>query len=175
MIVRDWFWQIQASGQGPDWFLVASFAADDAGRLAALVAQQPLPGFARYQARAGARQGHRSDHDIYIDQVNYAVLAANLEGGRPQNIWVYHMIEVCGADLTLERGYGGYPDAHGTTETDLIRTLARQAELTLGEWSVGYGGQGYPSGQVAAGSGAARLLAYLEDVEPSPALLAPRG
>ena len=133
MITRDWFWQLQASGQGPDWFFYASFAADDAGLLAALVAQQPLPGFARHQAMDGlcARHGHRSAHDVYIDQHNAAALAANLAGVRPQNIWIYHTIEVCGADLTLERGYGG---------------------------------QGYPPGQVAAGSGVAELLAYLQDI-----------
>jgi hypothetical protein len=166
MSVRDWFWQLQASGQGPDWFLVASFAADDAGLLAALVAQQPLPGFARYQVRDGlcARHNHRSDHDVYIDQTNYAALVANLAGSRPQNIWVYHTIEVCGADLSLERGYGGYPDTHGASETALIRYLARRPELTLGQWTIGYGGQGYPPGQVAAGSGGAQLLAYLEDM-----------
>jgi len=74
------------------------------------------------------------------------------------------MIEVCGADLTLERGYGGYPAEHGPAETALIRNLARRPDLTLGAWAVGYGGQGYPPGQVAAGSGCAQLLAYLQDV-----------
>jgi hypothetical protein len=101
---------------------------------------------------------------VYIDQGNYAALAANLAGVRPQILWIYHTIEVRGADLSLERGYGGYPAEHGPTETALIRNLARRPELTLEKWTVGYGGQGYPPGQVAAGSGAAQLLAYLQDV-----------
>ena len=70
---------------------------------------------------------------------------------------------MCGPDLTIERGYGGYPGAHGTTETELIVMLARAPELILTTWEIGYSGDGYSGGQVAAGANAAELLIYLEE------------
>jgi hypothetical protein len=63
----------------------------------------------------------------------------------------------------LERGYGGYPEVHGATETSLLATLAAAPELTLVDWSVAYGGDGYSSGQLASGTSAPELLAYLRE------------
>lgn len=162
-MARDWFWQLQAAGQGPDWRFSASFAPADAARLAAHVRYHALPGFAHYRVDDGfcARHGHRSSYDMYIDEGNYAQLVANFAGDQAQNVWIYHTIEVCGHDLTIERGYGGYPGSHGLTETALITTLAQATDLTLLDWAISYRGEGYAAEHVASGTSAAELLTYL--------------
>lgn len=164
-MTRDWFSQIQAAAQGPDWYFFATFTPADAERLADHVRQHPLPGFAPYRVNEGpcVRHRHRSTYDLYVDQGNYPRLVANFEGDSPQNIWTYHLIEICGHDLTIARGYGGYPGSHGATETTLILALARTPDLTLTDWKIGYAGEGYPTGHVATGTTAAELLAYLQD------------
>ena len=164
--MRDWFWQIQAAQQGPDWYFFATFIPTDAERLAAWVRQQPLPGFSRCQVNQGplARQPPGPTCDLYVDQGNHARLVANLEESRPQNIWIFHTIEICGPDLTITRGYGGYPSAHGATETELIVALAQMSELTWVDWKVVYGGEGYPAVHLATGTTNIELLAYLRGV-----------
>lgn len=161
---RDWFWELQAARQGPDWYFFASFNPADAAPLAARVRLFPWVGFV-YQPAAGlcARHRQHSAYELYIDQNNAGQLAANRQGDQPRNLWVYHAVEVCGSDLTLTRGYGGYPDSHGAAETELLAALAQAPDLTLSAWQVGYAGDGYPAGQVAAGATAAELLAYLRD------------
>lgn len=163
MTLHDWFWQLEAEARGPDWFFAASFAPECAGRLAQMVGQRPPLGFARIQVAGGQcpLHGHTSSYDVYVDQRNYAGLAANVAGEAARNIWIYHTIELCGADLRVERGYGGYPGEHAAAETELIIRLAQDPALTLQAWQVGYGGQGYPPGLVASGNSAAELLAYL--------------
>src|SRR3954471_19414271 len=108
-MLHDWYWQLQAAAQGPDWSFSATFAPANAEHLTVLIRQYGFPGFAYSQVIDGRclRHHHTSTYDLYIDQRNYATLAANLAGDQRQNIWVYHTIEVCGSDLTIERGYGG--------------------------------------------------------------------
>jgi hypothetical protein len=161
--IHDWFWQLQAAGQGSDWFFVASFVEDDADCLTEYIKRQSLPDFTYYRVNNGPcrRHQHTATYDLYIDQGNYSRLLANFQNERPQNIWLYHAIEVCGHDLTITRGYGGYPGLYGATETALIMALAKNPELVLQNWSVGYGGEGYAGGSVATGTTAAGLIAYL--------------
>jgi hypothetical protein len=163
--MQDWFWQLTA-GLGPDWQFTASFTPASAAALAALVRKQRLPGFTYHQVVNGpcTRHQHTSTYDLYVDTANAAGLWDNLTltSRQPRNLWVYHTIEICGADLTLERGYGGYPGAHGATETGLIVRLARAHAVTMTAWEIGYGGQGYPHGHAAAGTSAPELLAYLQ-------------
>ena len=161
--MREWFWQLQAAGQGPDWYFVAGFAPAGAERLAAHVRGYRLPDFDHYRVVDGlcTRHQHHATSDLYADRASYPRLVANLAGGRPQNIWIYHAIEVCGPSLTIERGYGGYPGLHGAAETGLIVALASLPEITLVDWQVSYGGEGYAPGQAMAGASGAELLAYL--------------
>jgi hypothetical protein len=162
-VLRDWFWQLAAAANGPDWLFAATFAPADAARLAKLARQHGLPGFVYQQITDRPCRVHLQPHayDLYADARNAAALTANIADSESRNIWAYHAIEVCGPQMSIERGYGGYPDSHGATETDLIRRLAQAPELMLVRWEVGYGGQGYPAGQVASGGTAAELLAYL--------------
>lgn len=164
-MLRHWFWQLAAASQGPDWLFAATFASPSATRLAELVRQQALTGFAHLRVADQPCRYHPEPHayDLYVDERNAAALAANLAGQASRNLWIYHTVEVCGPHLTIERGYGGYPDSHGATETDLIVALAQAPDLALQSWEIGYGGQGYPAGQVASGTAAAELLAYLQD------------
>lgn len=161
---RNWFWQLQATQHGPDWSFSATFVPTDAEQLAARIRQHPLAGLRHYRVTNGPcrQHQHTSTYDLYADQANYAALVANFERDTPQNIWIYHTIEVCGPDLLIERGYSGYPDLYDTTETDLIVMLAQAPDLTLLRWEVGYSGDGYPAGSVATGTTAMELLAYLQ-------------
>ena len=157
---RDWFWQLATAGQGPDFLCFVEFAPADAARLAALVHAQPLPGFGyqRLSAAPCLSHGQRHSHDHYGD----APLATAADDP-PHNRWIYHAIEVCGHALTIARGYGGYPGAHGQTETALLLRLAQEPGLTLGTWRVAYGGDGYAGGTLAGSTGGAALAAYLAE------------
>ena len=160
---HDWFWQLEAAGHGPDWFFFATFTPSTTDGVAVVIRQHPLPGFAYYHVSNGpcSRHHHHSTYDLYVDQHNYDQLVQSFAGRQIQNRWIYHTIAVCGNDVTLERGYGGYPGMHGPAETSLIETLAAARELTLVDWKVAYGGDGYTQRQLTSGATATELLAYL--------------
>ena len=161
---RAWFWQLQARELGPDWLFVAQFALADTARLAAAVRLHAPPGFVHAQRHADICRSHRQSHsyELYSDPHSAFQLQANLAGASPSNIWIYHVIECCGSDLMIERGYGGYPDEiAGQAETDLLVVLAHTADLTLTKWQIVAGGDGFASETVAQGTDGAALLAYL--------------
>jgi len=159
-----WFWQLQAKNLGPDWFFFAQFAPADAAALSAAVRRHAPPSYSYSRLRDDVCRSHRQPHSYerYSDPHSAPRLQANLAGANPSNIWIYHFIECCGSDLTIERGYGGY--IGGTAdqaETDLLVALARAAELTLVQWQVVAGGDGFASESVAQGADSTELLAYL--------------
>ncbi len=161
----SWFWQLQADKLGPDWFFFAQFAPADAAALAAAVRRHAPPGFFYAQLHDDICRSHRQPHsyELYSDPHSAPQLQANLAGTNPSNIWIYHQIECCGSDLIIERGYGGY--IGGTAdqaETDLLVALAHVATLTLVQWQVVAGGDGFASEGVAQGTDSAALLAYLK-------------
>ncbi len=161
----SWFWQLQADKLGPDWFFFAQFAPADAAALSAAVRRHAPPSFVYSQLRDDICRSHRQPHsyELYSDPHSAPQLQANLAGTTPSNIWIYHLIECCGSDLTIERGYGGYPGgAADQEETDLLIALARAPELTLLQWQVVAGGDGFASESVAQGTDGATLLAYLK-------------
>lgn len=163
-MLRDWFWQLAAAAQGPDWLFTATFAPADTTRLALSVRQHPPPGFVYHRVASSACHLHPQPHayDCYVDAHNADALIANLAGQPARNLWVYHTIEVCGPHVSIERGYGGYPGAHGPAETSVIWMLAQAPDLSLATWEIAYGGQGYQGGQLAQGTSATSLCAYLK-------------
>ena len=102
------------------------------------------------------------DYDLYVDTPHYQACIDQLEGRQERNVYVYHSIQVCQHDFQLVRGYGGYPDQHGSTETQSIRALAQTPKIIMTEWSILYGGSMYSYDTLISGATAAALLAYLD-------------
>lgn len=169
--IRDWFWAIEATGQGPYYYFTATFAESDAERLAARIKQHPLPGFGHCHfvgSLIGAPCGTPSYHgpyDLYIDQSNHATLAEGLASTPPRlavahAIW--HLLGVCGSEFGIECAYGGLDQQDTQAENALIAMLAQSADLTLVHWQIFSGGDGYAACFVQSGRSAAELLAYLQ-------------
>ena len=75
-------------------------------------------------------------------------------------------VEIDADSLTITR-YDGRSGG-SRAETDLIASLCGSPGMKLGDWSIGYGGQGYSPGTIASGTGAKELLDYLQP-RPLPA------
>ncbi|MBW4621626.1 MAG: hypothetical protein KME17_19970 [Cyanosarcina radialis HA8281-LM2] len=163
-MVRNWFWEIEANQTGPDYLFFADFNPNQAQRLAELVRQHPLPGFKYYRAidRLCELHHHKATYDLYIDEYCYESIVAQIEGKKVGNVWIYDLITVCGADLKIQRGYGG-GSLGGDVETDLIVKLLQAEDLAIAKWEIIYGGVGYDYKDMATGTSAVELLDYLLD------------
>jgi hypothetical protein len=112
---RDWFWEIKETGQGPNYYFSATFAASDAECLTSLVRQYPLAGFRHCHfvgnligAPCGSHDYHGA-YDLYVDDSNHAKLASSLKGEKPSITvahWTWHIIGVCGHELGIDCAYG---------------------------------------------------------------------
>ncbi|MBE9001703.1 hypothetical protein IQ274_26715 [Nostoc sp. LEGE 12447] len=170
-IFQDWFWEINECGQGPHYYFNATFAPSDAKRLAALVRQHPLLGFEHcnfvgklINAPCGDANTPGS-YDLYVDQSNYAEVMSGIQRDEPIVTvahYVWQIIGVCDRKFGIECGYGGITGTHNQADTSLIMTLAQSPELTLVDWRVVSGGDGYSSVFFRTGKSAAELLAYLQ-------------
>ncbi|WP_251957927.1 hypothetical protein [Nostoc commune] len=58
---------------------------------------------------------------------------------------VWQIIGVCDGNFGIESGYGGITGIDNQADTSLIVTLAQSPELTLVDWRVVSGGDGYAS------------------------------
>ena len=153
---RDWFWEIRAMGQGPDFHFLAEFEPSDAERLAAIVREQLPSGYRRNDDLDHLR-GASGFYDCYIDQHTLDRLSLMRESGVEESIWYHGEVEVRDnqffANIFLTgSGYG---------ETDLIAALTQSSELSLRYWRVAYGG--YSWAEVASGTTAAELWNYLHE------------
>ncbi len=154
---RDWVW-IRNDG-GPDAVFHARFTPEDAARLAAAVAAEPLPGFLPVDEVDGL---------TYADEWTSEKLADQRRTGQRKNIWIFHQIRVTGSEVTVVRGYGGHPEGPcGATETALLGRLAGSPGLTLLDWEVRYEDAGEHLSPVAAGTSAASLLSFLQGDYPA--------
>ncbi|MEM9906310.1 MAG: hypothetical protein AAF921_14930 [Cyanobacteria bacterium P01_D01_bin.44] len=155
---REWFWEIKALRQGPDYYFCATFGLTDAAKLAAMVCQQLPAGFVRNTRFIETdRQQTYEIYDHYLDENTYGKWVEMENGGEPCNIWLSGSIEVCGYELFISNTLAG----GGYGETDLIVAIAQASDLTLRQWRVSYGGDGYAGGEAAHGDSAAGLLEYL--------------
>ncbi len=154
---RDWFWQIKETGQGPDYFLSATFGPSNAERLVAIVPQHLPAGFVPDEEFfvAQNRAKYRI-YDCYIDQHSYNRLVALQEKGDELFLSYYGTIEVRDHELLISHYCGFYYD-----EGELVMAIAESSDLTLQEWKVTYGGNLYAWGEVAGGTSAEELLDYL--------------
>lgn len=168
---QDWFWEIQECGQGPHYYFSATFAPSDAKRLAALVRQHPLSGFERCHFVGKLINAPCGDcntpgsYDLYVDQSNYAEVMSGIQRDEPIVTvahCVWQIIGVCDRNFGIESGYGGITGTENQTDTSLLVALAQSPELTLVDWRVVSGGDGYASVFFRTGTSAAELLAYLQ-------------
>ena len=158
-MLRDWAWELEEGGHGPDHCLIANFAPSDSKKLAQLVCQHPLPGFVLDQELNTHKLNQCTIYNVYVDQTTYAQLMANRESGQHKNIWIYSQIEVCDHQLIIERSFG----VRGRqNEIELIEMLLQSPEVKLVDWKVIGGGQGYSETQVATGVTAEELMNYLK-------------
>ena len=168
---KNWFWEIQESRQGPHYYFNATFALSDTERLVALVRQYSLSGFVYCQFVGNLINApckcwnYQGAIDLYIDQYNYSEnIISPLESGE-HTITCLHsqwnIIGVCGNELGIECGYGGITSTHNEIGTSLIIAIAQSPEVTLVDWQVNSGGEGYQPVSFGIGKSATELLAYL--------------
>ncbi len=157
-MLRDWAWELTEKGHGPDHFFIARFNPSDAGRLAAWVRRQPLPGFAFDPELSSGKGSHCASRVVFVDEATAEKLAANRAGEPPGNIWIYNQIEVCDHQLTIERGYASAL----VDDSNFIEAIIQSPDVIMVEWTIFGGGQGYGAQQVASGTTAAELMAYLQ-------------
>jgi hypothetical protein len=163
-VVRNWFWEIEKTQNGPDYLFRAEFNPTQGQRLAELVRQHPLPGFKYYRAvnRPCWLHDRKATYDLYIDEHHHQEIVRQIEGRKAGNVWIYNAIAVCGSDLKIERGYGG-GSTEGEVETDLIVKLLQVPDLAIVKWAITYGGSLYNYNSMATGTSAVELLDYLLD------------
>jgi hypothetical protein len=158
---RNWFWEIEESGQGPDYFLTATFAPANAERLAELVRTHPLPGFVYDRDRVMENPYRRGKCKLY--EAFYTEHYFQVKG----DTFTCSLIEICDNQLRLECGYGGHKSGPvvAKAETDLVLSLAASSEISLIEWQLGYCGDYY--GVLASGTSSSELRDYLFTEEAS--------
>jgi hypothetical protein len=139
--------------KGPDWLFIAQVRPECAGDLAAIAARAAPAGF------VPCADG--DDAITFIDADNLAAYTRNLTGERPQNIWIYNMVQVRGDTVTVECGYGGRGAALNHAETAFLLDLLAAPEIALCSWRVLAGGNGYDYTALREGADAAGLRDYL--------------
>ncbi len=146
---RDWFWQLEASGLGPDHFIVVRFLPNQAEYLLQVARQfMPVDFIAEGLAEGGKR---------FIDQHTFETLKSMQEFGVTNNIYLASSIDVSDGILTLENTYA----RHQVGETAFLLAVCQAKNLTVQNWRVFAGGSGYDSVEVARGENAASFLEYL--------------
>ncbi len=154
---REWFWQIQEMGQGPDFVFIATFAPSDVEQLAAVVRNNLPHGFIRNQDFMDSHsRGESKVYDSYLDQHTHNRLVSMQAHGAQESIWYYGHIEVRDHQLMVQEilaggMYGG---------TSLIIAVAQSPNVMMQSWKVAY--DGYSWGEVAQGTSASSLLDYLQ-------------
>lgn len=156
---RDWFWQLEESGKGPDHFFSAAFDPNEAEVLANLVRQYLPSGFV---SNNDFVEDHwRTDcqcYKSYRDQHTHDGLVAMRANGQQNNIYISSSIDICDHKLSIENMYA----RHEPDETEFLIAVVQSAGLTLQEWIVFAGGDGYNSVEVARGLNALSFLEYLQ-------------
>ena len=149
---RAWFWCLEESGKGPNHFFTATFKASEVERLANVVRQYLPSGFVLNENVV--REGCRS----YLDQHTHDALVAMRDSGQQNNIYINSSIDVCDNKLSIENVYA----RHEVAETEFLIAVVQAAGLTLQDWLVFAGGDGYDLVEVARGANAFLFLDYVQ-------------
>lgn len=152
--MREWYWEVQQRGQGPDYFFVGRFDPSTVDRLGEVV-HQNMPTTYVHNTRFSVSTRNRGcrSYTCYVDEHTYTRLASR-RWWQGENIYYYGVIEVCDNELVFENVLGV---SYG--ETPLLVAVARSTDVVWQGWTIGY--SGYSSGDVATGTSAAELLEYL--------------
>ena len=149
---RAWFWHLEESGKGPNHYFTATFNASEVERLANVVGQYLPTGFVPNENVV--QEGCRS----YLDQHTHDALVAMRDSGQQNNIYINSSIDVCDNKLSIENVYA----RHEVAETEFLIAVVQAAGLTLQEWVVFAGGEGYDSVEVARGKNVFSFLDYVQ-------------
>ncbi|MEI7771612.1 MAG: hypothetical protein WCI67_16590 [Chloroflexales bacterium] len=158
---KPWCWEVGQSG--PDWFFIACVAPGSERALAQIAVDAPLKGFT-YCARADehCRQHQRvCSYHTFIDARNATAYINNIEGRAKRNIWIYNTVEVHGDTIKIECGYGGRGDDYHRVETTWLLAVFATPGVTLRDWKVVAGGEGYDDKTIRAGVGLDDFRSYI--------------
>jgi hypothetical protein len=155
-IFRDWFWQLEASGLGPDHVVMVRFLPNWAGVLLQLVHQFMPNSFVPEDDFSGDLQPEGCQR--FIDQRTFDTLKSMRESGVTSNIYINSSIEICDGNLTLENTCA----RHEVGETAFLIDVLQPEALTIQDWRIFAGGSGYDSIEVACGDNAVSFLEYLK-------------
>ncbi|BCL38038.1 hypothetical protein [Nostoc sp. MS1] len=161
---RHWCWEFESSGYGPDWFCNIEITPESVAHLEALITQLSLPFFTPmpiYEKYCYRHQKLCSYH-IFVNESNTDLFRANLAVTDMVNIWIYHLIEIHNETITIECGYGGYPQSeYHTIETSFLLDLCDNPNIAIAQWHLYAGGMGYDSVTVTEGKTSAELKQHI--------------
>lgn len=156
--LRPWSWAVSEAGAGPDHAAWLTFEELRSGALDDAVTESELTGFVAH------RHADRDGRPMltFIDRFHSPAFRRNLSGRGATNIWGYSSIQVRGAELLIENGYGSGFDHELDVQTWLIVRLATSTpELRLASWEIGGSDTGIRTRRLRSGEDAGSLLDYL--------------
>jgi hypothetical protein len=153
---RDWFWELEASGLGPDHFFVVQFVPNPSNHLLPVVQQFMLTGFVPETRIMSTHEQIGSQR--FIDQHTFDALKTRRETGIRTNIYISSSVEVHDETLSLDNTYSRHEDG----ETAFLIAVFQSTNLTVQGWRVFAGGSGFDSIKVARGQNAVSFLEYVK-------------
>ena len=132
-LLRSWFHEITTVDQISDWFIELQVLSSQADRLCEVVA-----------AVAGAefhalRRSRVPEEVLFADAGNAGRMELMMRGDLSGNAGIYHLIQINGGTLILERGYSGYEREGSVTRAEGRVLRAVLDALLVTGWCVGYG------------------------------------
>ncbi len=149
-LFRDWFWQLEATGLGPDHFVIVRVLPNQAEILLRVACHFMPVVFVAEDLADGCQR--------FIDQRTYDSLNSMQKAGVVSNIYISSSIEIREGILSIENTYARHEDG----ETAFLIGLLQSSDLSVQDWRVFAGGSGYDSIEVARGDSAASFLEYLK-------------
>lgn len=163
-VQRNWCWELESSGYGPDWFCDVEVSPQSVTQLEALIPQLSLLLFTPLPVREQYCYRHQKlcSYHTFVNDSNAELFRRNFAGTDKANIWIYHMIEIHDTAITIECGYGGYPQSkYHKIETSFLLNLCDNSNIEITQWHVYAGGMGYKDVTVTRGQTSAEFKQYI--------------
>ncbi len=160
---KVWCWEAAQHGAGPDWLFIAHVISASEPALAALALNTTLHEYVAFNEEVAHCSAHQQPcrQRTFVDESSSSVYAENLQGTHKQNIWVYNIVQIHRDTLEVLCGYGGRGEAYNQIETTFLLNALATPGLTLYDWCVIVGGEGYEYKMLREGTDVASLRAYL--------------
>lgn len=160
---KVWCWEVATGRHGPDWHLYVVVTPECEDELERITAAASLNGFTPCGAEQVpcTRHGQACRTRAFVDMTSAPAYQRNIRGGEQSNLWVYNAVLVHRDTVEVACGYGGRGLAHNKAETAFLLTLCGAPGITVLDWSILAGGEGYDYRTLAAGVGAESFEAYL--------------